>query len=187
MKQKPIGLLTILLLSSFMPAVDGGDDIQVKELEDTRVKIENTLIRKANTEKYKKITSIMGTIRYIETGSIEGRELKGGSGENGAYQMMPSTRKGLVKMFFGKDSIEYERMLKHTRNNDDLIVYKVIEYYLDKGYTVEQIASIWNCGKPSYEGRIGVNKYGVAYDVPRYVNNFMKKHKEVVKTYLLNA
>jgi predicted metal-binding protein len=93
---------------------------------------------------------------------------KGGSGEYGALQFMPNTWKSY--------SIKYsKKVLKMTSKNQDYIAYKIVKELVSKGYNDLEIASIWNCGSPRWKGKIGVNKYGVKYNVPKHVNNVNKQ------------
>lgn len=115
-----------------------------------------------------KIELILQTIRWIE--SRGNYHIVGKSKEYGAYQFSPTTWKRHCHVFFGK-----ELNIKDPANQDAVARMKV-EKLLAKGYDIEQIASIWNSGRIDYEGRIGINKYGVKYNVPKYVNTFMNKY-----------
>jgi len=113
-------------------------------------------------------------IRQHESGG--NYNAQGGSGENGAYQFMPSTWKSWANTHLGNSNAE------QTPQNQNKVAYMQIQSLKDKGYTPEQIASTWNSGGPSWEGKVGTNKYGVRYDVPSYVRNVMANYKSGVTT-----
>lgn len=116
--------------------------------------------------KEQRIHNILLTLRTVESGN--NYAALGGSGEYGAYQYTPSTWKYYCMMFFG----EYLD-IKVPENQDKVSAAKV-QLLIDKGYTDQQIAAVWNCGRPDdWEGRIGINSHGVPYNVPRYVQKFM--------------
>jgi hypothetical protein len=56
------------------------------------------------------------------------------------------------------------------------VTYAKVKKMLDSGLSPEEVASVWNSGKPDayLQGSVGVNKYGVKYDVPGYVAKFKK-------------
>lgn len=118
-----------------------------------------------------RVERILSTIRFVE--SRNNYFIKGGSTEFGAYQFTSATWKRNCDLLFGKqlDITDPE--------NQDLIARLKIENLLKRNLTIKEIASVWNCGKRTYEGKRGVNKYGVKYDVPKYVKNFMKIYSEI--------
>jgi hypothetical protein len=116
---------------------------------------------------------IVETFKHIESGG--NYELPGASGEKGAYQILPDTWERLCRKHF--DSV-----LVPTPINQDLVVLTDARYRLEQGYSIEQIASLWNCGSPNYIGKIGINKYGVPYNVPAYVNKFVNQFKIIEKS-----
>jgi hypothetical protein len=100
-------------------------------------------------------------IRTVESGGDY--EAKGASGEYGAYQIMPATWKG------------WAGDLEQTPENQDKIVREKLGEWIKQGLTAEQIAAKWNSGsEKNWENKKGVNKKGVAYDVPAYVNKVIK-------------
>ena len=110
----------------------------------------------------------MKVIQKIETGGeADPYSAKGRSGEYGAYQFMPSTWSIYSYAYFGE-------LLKMTPENQDSVAYLKIKKLVDRGYTPEQIASIWNSGSSRWQGKKGRNKWGAIYNVPRYVDKFQK-------------
>lgn len=112
-----------------------------------------------------KITKIVRAIREVESGG--NYNAKGKSGEFGAYQFMPSSWKQWAGEFLGDQNAPM------SKENQNQVAYKKIESLAKAGHSPDQIVSIWNSGQPKYEGKVGVNKYGVAYDVPAYVRKVM--------------
>lgn len=94
---------------------------------------------------------------------------KGGSGEYGAYQMMPSTYKSLSKNCLGD-------VLPPTPENQDKIVHCTFEKLIKEGRTKKEIIRWWNSGSFTRCTK-GVNRYGVAYDCPSYVQKVLARVK----------
>ena len=64
----------------------------------------------------------------------------------------------------------YGEVREQTPTRERYVAYRKIEKWLEEGYNAHQIAAIWNSGSPyNWENKRGVNKHGVAYDVPKYV------------------
>ena len=119
----------------------------------------------AKLQEQKRINSILKTIRIIETN--ENYHLIGKSGEYGAYQFTPSTWKGYCHMFFNKNLDIF------IPENQDKVAEAKIKMLVEKGLTDEEIASFWNSGSKYWKGRKGVNKFGVEYNTPKYVKQFI--------------
>jgi hypothetical protein len=99
-------------------------------------------------------------IRQVESGGDY--EARGASGEYGAYQIMPATWKG------------WAGDLEQTPENQDKVVREKIGEWIKAGLTYEQIAAKWNSGsEKGWKNKKGVNKKGVPYDVPAYVNKVL--------------
>ncbi|MDD5358454.1 MAG: hypothetical protein PHX80_04855 [Candidatus Nanoarchaeia archaeon] len=111
----------------------------------------------------KEVQRICATIKHIESGG--NYYLYGASGEIGAYQWMIKTWMTLCNRYVG-------RYLEPIPENQEFIAYNEIKSLVNAGYSVKQIASIWNCGSPSWYKHIGVNPWGVTYDTPSYVKMF---------------
>jgi len=112
------------------------------------------------------IERILSTIRQVESGG--NYNAKGESGEYGAYQFT-----GPTWDCYCQKLTRQKLSIKDNRTQDSIAELKV-RYLLDKGYSVEQVSSIWNCGSPVYEKKFGVNRRGVYYNVPKYVEKFLK-------------
>lgn len=110
------------------------------------------------------VKKIATAIKKVESGG--NYKARGGSGEYGAYQFMPSTWKGWAKQYLGNANAPM------TPKNQDTVAQRKIADLLKKNYTVQQIALIWNGGQPVVKR--GVNKYGVAYDSGVYANKVLK-------------
>lgn len=100
------------------------------------------------------------SIRQVETGGDY--NASGKSGERGAYQWMPGNYEAMAKEA-GLDPTDFSPV------NQDKAAYHRVKSLLDQGYTQSQVASLWNSGSPDWQGKVGVNKEGIAYDVPAYV------------------
>lgn len=119
-------------------------------------------------QKFQDIVDICETLKWIES---RGRyDIKGNSREYGIVQFTWSTWKRLCLKFEGK-------ILDWTiPGNQEKILFKQVEWLLSKDYNPAQIASIWNCGSKRWSGKCGINKYGIRYDVPKYVRKFLNKY-----------
>lgn len=116
------------------------------------------------------LVALTRAIRNTETGGQQDPfSAKGGSGEWGAYQFTKGTWDANAPKY-GVNSAFGEA----TPSEQNKVAYNMIKAYADQGYKADQIASLWNSGKPDYEGNVGVNKYGVKYDTPQYVQSVMK-------------
>lgn len=119
-----------------------------------------------------RIDRLLKTIRIIET--RENYQLKGKSREYGAYQFTPATWRWYCKMFFN------ETLDITVPENQDKVARAKLEMLVRNGFTDEEIASFWNSGRKEWEGRVGINKYGVKYNVPKYVREFIKIKNNLV-------
>lgn len=121
-------------------------------------------------------TSIVNLAKAIgKTESGGNYDAVGKSGEKGAYQFMPETWKSWAGTHLGDPNAPL------TKENQDKVVYKQIESWGKQGYKPSQIASLWNSGKPQWEGNVGVNSKGVKFDTPQYVNSVGKYYDELQK------
>ena len=110
------------------------------------------------------VINIMRTIKIIESGG--NYYVRGHSGEYGAYQYQRDTWRRYSLQLTGE-------VLPMTEANQDLVTMLKVKQLYDRGYSVEQIASVWNSGRVSWHGKRGINRWGQRYDVPRYVRNFV--------------
>ena len=116
------------------------------------------------------VYDILKTFRQIE--SSNNYHARGLSGEYGAYQFTrASWEDWCVK------TIGYILDIRDPEHQDIIAEQKVrcLLYY--NGYTLDQIASFWNCGSPEYKGKIGKNKNGIKYNVPGYVRKFIIQYE----------
>lgn len=112
-------------------------------------------------------------IKRTESGSGDTYNTRGKSGEYGAYQFMPKTWKGWAGEILGNPNAPL------TKENQNKVAYTKIKTWKDQGYTPKQIAAMWNSGQPDWEGKVGVNKFGVKYNVPLYVNKVYAGYNEL--------
>lgn len=112
------------------------------------------------------------TIRIIESGSDY--YVQGGSTEIGAYQFMPGTWREKSLKYYG------EILDIRSPEHQDKVAYAWVKELLLKGHNMEETASIWNCNSPVWEGKVGTNKYGRKYNVPRHVEKAMKTYAQYV-------
>lgn len=119
----------------------------------------------------KKIITLAKAIREVESG--HNFEARGASGERGAYQFMPGTWRDWARDFLGDENAEM------TPENQNKVAYYKIESLRNQRYSPKEIASIWNSGSPKWAGKIGVNKLGVRFDVPAYVNKVIGEYKRL--------
>lgn len=99
----------------------------------------------------------------------------GQSGELASiFQFTPGTWKMYSKEITGQDNLPMDA------KNEAAVVYGKVNQWLQAGFKPEEVASIWNSGKPDayLHGVKGRNKYGVNYDVPGYVEKFKKYLKQ---------
>lgn len=132
--------------------------------------------------------TIVNLAKAIRTTESNGNyQATGASGEKGAYQFMPGTWSGWAKQHLGDANAPM------TESNQNQVAYKQIESWKNQGYQPQQIASLWNSGDPNWAGKVGVNKMGVKYDVPAYVNtvtsNFakIKSQNKIAQTPIVKA
>lgn len=121
-------------------------------------------------------------LAYQENGGkIDLNDIKPGkTGETKSiFQFEPATWKKDAQQFLGNPNAPI------TPDNEVKVVTSQVSQWIDKGYDVKQMASMWNAGvgePDAYTGKfsdgsssVGVNnKYGVKYDVPSYANNVAK-------------
>lgn len=94
---------------------------------------------------------------------------KGGSGETGAFQMMPNTYKQISKEIAGE-------VLPHTPINEEYIATMKIQQLIEKGYNPKDIAMVWNGslgGKEVPIAKKGKNKWGIKYDTVAYAQKVL--------------
>jgi hypothetical protein len=107
--------------------------------------------------------SIASAIKQVESGG--NYAAKGGSGEFGAYQFMPSSWSAWAGQYLGNKNAPM------SPQNQDKVAQARIQDLLNQGYNAGQIALIWNGGTPTVKK--GVNRFGVAYDSGAYANKVL--------------
>lgn len=115
--------------------------------------------------------SIANAIKQVESGG--NYNAKGASGENGAYQFMPSTWESWSREY-AREALGVDTPLSMSKSNQDFVAEFKIQQWLDQGLTPQQIAAKWNSGSEvGWENKVGVNSKGVKYDVPGYVKKVL--------------
>ena len=173
----------LILLAITNYSIEAGDSKPLKQLQTNTQTFTANLREEANNKTNKLITSLVNTIKWIEsdrraeslkTGIIKGNyKARGKSGEIGAYQIMPGTWNRYCNKYFKK-------VLEPTEENQDLLVSYVIEDLINRDYSIEEIAAIWNSGSHrNWQTKIGINSKGAYYNVPAYVATFKSVHKKL--------
>lgn len=121
--------------------------------------------------------SVVALTKAIGSSESDGNySAVGKSGEYGAYQYTAPTWAADSQKYLGS-SIPLEQA---TPAQQDEVAYKKVEDLGKQGYKPDQIASIWNSGKPDYQGNVGTNKYGVHYDTPAYVKSVGANYEKIM-------
>ena len=110
---------------------------------------------------------LANAIKKVETGGKY--NAKGASGEYGAYQFLPTTFNSLSKQHLGE-------VVQMTPANQSKIALITIDDLITQGYTVKEVATWWNSGNRERCGK-GINKHGVKYDCPAYVDKVLAVFK----------
>ena len=122
--------------------------------------------------------SVVALTKAIGTSESGGNyTAKGKSGEYGAYQYTAPTWSVDSQKYLGK-AVPLEQA---TPAQQDEVAYKKIQDLGKQGYKPAQVASIWNSGKPEWEGNVGTNKYGVHFDTPAYVQSVGATYDKILK------
>lgn len=124
-----------------------------------------------NNQPDPQVAKIVKALALTENGGkVDVQNPKSGqSGEmKSIFQFTPGTWKMYSKEVSGQDN------LPMNATNEAAVVYGKVSNWLQDGLKPDEIASIWNSGKPDtylYDSS-GTNKYGVKYNVSDYVNKF---------------
>lgn len=132
----------------------------------------NIEAKKEALEFDKEVEAVALAIKLIESGESSDCSAIGASGEVSCYQLMPSTYSQYSIDVFG-----YEKPYSHETAEE--ITKSKIEYWLENGYSYEEIFLIWNQGNPG-ECKSGYNSVGTYYDSCRYVELAMKNLEQVI-------
>lgn len=115
------------------------------------------------------ILKIVKALALTENGGKVPDEAKAGqSGEmKSVFQFTPGTWKMYSREILGQEA-------PMTNENESAVTYGKVGKWLQDGLKPDEIASIWNSGKPDayLHDHKGTNKYGVKYDTPGYVKKF---------------
>ena len=129
----------------------------------------------AEKKREQRIDNILLTLRTIE--SQGDYKAVGMSGEYGAYQFTPESFTQYSYRHFGE-------LLDITLpENQDKVARKKVEELIDRGLSDSDVAAVWNSGSHlGWESKRGRNKFGVRYDVPKYVNKFIAVLNQIETT-----
>ena len=100
----------------------------------------------------------MAAIERHETGGK--CDARGKSGEGGCLQYLPGTWRAHSMIIFG----EVRKMSPVT---EKYVATKMVEKWLEEGYTVQQIPLLWNQGNTG-KCSSGINRHGVPYNSCEY-------------------
>jgi len=132
------------------------------------------------------VVAMMRALREHESGNKAVLPQEKGIGGASIYQYTTSTWKGVAEKYLGDANAPLNRA------NENKATYYRIKDWKDKGFKPAQIASMWNAGEnepDAYTGKfsngkpsVGVNSYGVKYDVPAHAKSVLAKFQaEVAK------
>ena len=108
----------------------------------------------------------MAGIKQVESGG--NMNARGGTGENGGFQFMPSTWTQWAGKYLGDPNANV-----NDPANQNKVAYARIADLKAQGMNPSQIASMWNSGKADPTGNVGTNSASVSYDTPTYVQNVL--------------
>ena len=114
---------------------------------------------------------IAAAIKQIESGGKY--DIKGGSGEYGAYQFMPNTWKEWAGKYLNNSAADM------SPQNQDKVARSRVAELMSQGYSLEDIALIWNGGEPVRKS--GVNSFGVKYDSGAYADKVLGAFNEIMQ------
>lgn len=124
------------------------------------------------------VVNLAKAIRQMESGNRavlpgEGAAVGGAS----RYQYTHGTWKAVAGKYLGDPNAPL------NLENENKATYLRIKDWKDQGYNPAQIASMWNAGegRPNAykENWRGINKYGVKYDTPAYVNKVYSEYQRL--------
>lgn len=121
------------------------------------------------------VVNMARAIKSVETqGQSDPYKASGKSGEYGAYQYTPETWKGDSQKYLGQEV----PLQGATIEQQNKVAYGKIKDLKTQGYNPQQVASIWNSGKPDPTGNVGTNSKGVKYDTPQYVKSVVNSYQQ---------
>lgn len=92
-------------------------------------------------------------------------DARGGSGEVGCLQFLPSTWR-----MWAVEVLGYVPPM--TQTNELYVATSMIQKWINQGYNNEQIATIWNSGGIVHKS--GINSHGIAYNTRSYAQAVLK-------------
>lgn len=120
---------------------------------------------------------VADTIGGKESGGQYNIQENAGGPSYGKYQYLPDTWDRTSKAYAKAMGIG-DDVLEPTPANQEAVTRWQIQQWLDQGRTPDQIASLWNSGRPNPTGLVGVNKYGKPFNAPAYVADFDAKFQK---------
>ena len=140
----------------------------------TTIAPEITPTQLANEQFEQEVNMRVMTIKTIETGTNQDcANVRGGSGEIGCWQILPSTLEGLKK----KHNIQVKGASYEVTR---LATIAEVKLDMQKGYTLAQTLKKWNSGnlKPCSRGiSYRINPKGIPYDSCEYIKKGLKIYK----------
>ena len=119
------------------------------------------------------VSRVANAIRTMESGGhVDPYNATSPDGGRGAYQFTGTWDEWSAKYNLEKNG--KDAPLEFTPANQDEVAKWKIAGWLSEGKSPQQIFSLWNSGKPEWEGNKGINKAGIPYDVPAYVEKASK-------------
>jgi len=132
------------------------------------------------------VVAMMKALAQHESGNKAVLPQEKGIGGASIYQYTTSTWKAAAKKFLGDENAPLNRA------NENKATYFRIKEWKDKGFKPAQIASMWNAGEGepnAYTGKfssgspaVGVNSYGVKYNVPAHAKSVVAKFQKEIAT-----
>jgi hypothetical protein len=157
-------LFCLFYISLFAP------DYNITEHNERKQEYNDVLIQYRIEQQVQRILS---ALRIIESGN--NYSVIGLSNEKGGYQFLTSTWK-----YWCNKTVGYQLDITNPEHQDIIAREKVKCLIYEQGYSLDQLASFWNCGSPNYKGKKGVNRYGVNYNVHEYVEKFLNTYNSLI-------
>lgn len=103
------------------------------------------------------------------TGVRNCHKLPGASGELGCYQYKESTYR-----LYAREVLGY--VPRRSYINERYVAVRMIQKWLNQGYSTYEIGLIWNGGEP--REKKGINSHGIEYDSARYARTVVAYYKQ---------
>lgn len=144
-------ILLLLLVGLFQPTKAHEAEVQIDPLE-------------------VKAQKLAQAIKHVESGG--NYQVKGASGEIGAFQFLPSTYKYLSIKHLGTTT-------PMTPENQERVAVASIYALLEAGHDEHGVAKYWNTGRATGKCSNGINKHGVRYDSCSYIQKVVSVYKTI--------